>query len=71
MGRIKIFATVAILGFFAGLLAQVAWTTLIPWLQAIIPLINWSFLISGFAGAAITVIMVTVWAYMTDNKTKY
>lgn len=71
MGRLKIFATVALLGFFAGLLAQVASETLIPWLAQVLPLIEAKWFISGFAGAALTLVMVTVWAYMTDNKNKY
>jgi hypothetical protein len=71
MGRVKIFASVAVLGFLAGLLAQAAGQFLIPWLAEVLPMININYLVSGVVGAVVTVGFVTVWAYMTDNKQKF
>ena len=72
MGRLKIFGTVAILGFLAGMSAQAVGEYLIPWLMVVLPpLINVKWLVSGFAGAALTLVLVTIWAYMTDNKQKF
>ncbi len=71
MGRVKIFAGVAVLGFLAGLLAQAAGQYLVPWLAQVLPMINANYLVSGIAGALVTVLFVTIWAYMTDNKSKF
>ncbi len=51
--RLKIFGIIAVLGFVAGIIAQVTAVFIIPWLVAVLPLIGGatSFLISGFAGA--------------------
>jgi len=71
--RLKIFAVIAALGFFAGVIAQVTAVYFIPWLLAVLPLLGGitSFLISGFAGACLTVVLVSVWAYMTGKKDPY
>jgi cbb3-type cytochrome oxidase subunit 3 len=71
--RLKIFGTIALLGFFAGVIAQVTAVYFIPWLLAVLPLLGGitSFLISGFAGACLTVVLVSVWAYMTGKKDPY
>jgi len=71
--RLKIFGVIALLGFFAGVIAQVTAVYFIPWLLAILPLLGGitSFLISGFAGACLTVVLVSVWAYMTGKKDPY
>jgi len=67
--RIKIFAIVAILGFIAGVIAQLTADYVIPWLSVVIPaLVQIRFVVSGFAGACLTVALVTVWAYVTGNK---
>jgi len=72
-GRLKIFGVIAILGFMAGVIAQVTAVFIIPWLLAVLPLLGGitSFLISGFAGACLTVVLVSVWAYMTQRKDTY
>jgi hypothetical protein len=71
--RIKIFGLIALIGFFAGVIAQVTATYFIPWLVSILPLLGGltSFMVSGFAGAVLTVAIVSVWAYMTGKKEPY
>ena len=68
--RLRVFGIVALLGFMAGVIAQVTATYLIPWLIAVLPLLGGltSFMISGVAGAVLTVALVSVWAYMTGNR---
>jgi chromate transport protein ChrA len=69
--RIRIFGIVALLGFMAGVLAQVTADYIIPWLMVVLPaLINIKWVVSGFAGAALTIVLVTVWAYVTGNKNR-
>jgi hypothetical protein len=71
--RLKIFGLIALLGFVAGVIAQVTALYVIPWFVSVLPLLGGltSFMISGFAGAILTVVLVGVWAYMTGNKDKY
>ncbi len=68
--RLRVFGIVALLGFMAGIIAQVTATYVIPWLIAILPLLGGltSFMISGFAGAVLTVALVSVWAYLTGKR---
>ena len=69
--RIRIFGIVAVLGFMAGVIAQVTAEYIIPWLMLVLPaLINIKWVVSGFAGAALTLVLVSVWAYMTGNRNK-
>jgi hypothetical protein len=71
--RIKIFSIIALLGFLAGVIAQLTAVVIIPWLVAVLPLLGGatSYIISGFAGACLTVVLVGVWAYMTGKKEPY
>jgi hypothetical protein len=70
--RIKIFGIVAVLGFMAGVVAQLTADYVIPWLMVVIPaLIQVRFLVSGFAGACLTIVLVGVWAHFTANKDRY
>jgi hypothetical protein len=67
--RIKVFGIVALLGFMAGVIAQLTADYIIPWLMTVLPaLINVKWVVSGFAGAALTLVLVSVWAYVTGNK---
>ncbi len=68
--RFKIFAIIALLGFMAGVIAQLAATYFIPWMISILPILGGltSFMISGFAGACLTVALVGAWAYLTGNR---
>ena len=69
--RIRIFGIVAVLGFMAGVIAQVTAEYIIPWLMLVLPaLINIKWVVSGFAGAALTLVLVSVWAYVTGNRNK-
>jgi len=71
--RVKVFGLIALLGFVAGIIVQVAAVYIIPWLVAVLPLLGGatSFLISGFAGACLTCLIVGVWAFMTGKKEPY
>jgi hypothetical protein len=68
--RVKIFGIIALLGFMAGVIAQLAATYFIPWMISILPVLGGlsSFMISGLAGACLTVALVGAWAYMTGNR---
>lgn len=67
--RLKVFGIVALLGFMAGVIAQLTADYVIPWLMAVLPaLINIKWVVSGFAGACLTLVLVTAWAYMTRRK---
>ena len=67
--RLRIFGLVAVLGFMAGVIAQLTADYIIPWLMVVIPaLVQIRFVVSGFAGAALTLVLVSVWAYFTGNK---
>ena len=72
-GRLKIFGLIALLGFVAGVIAQLTAVYVIPWMVTVLPLLGGltSFMISGFAGAILTVVLVGVWAYMTGKKDPY
>jgi len=64
--RFKVFGLVAIMGFIAGIIAQVTADYIIPALLAVLPqLVQIRFLVSGFAGACLTLVLVSVWAYIT------
>jgi hypothetical protein len=71
--RLKIFGIIALLGFVAGVIAQVTATFVLPWLVSVLPLLGGltNFMVSGFAGAILTVAIVGVWAYLTGNKDRY
>jgi hypothetical protein len=69
--RLKVFGLVAILGFMAGVIAQLTADYVIPWLMVVIPaLVQIRFLVSGFAGACLTLVLVSIWAYMTSPRDK-
>jgi len=67
--RLRIFGIVALLGFMAGIIAQLTADYVIPWLLTVLPaLINIKWVVSGFAGACLTLVLVTAWAYMTRRE---
>lgn len=72
-GKVKIFGLIALLGFVAGIIAQLCATFVVPWFVEILPLLGsaTTYLISGVAGAVLTVALVSVWAYMTGRKDQY
>jgi hypothetical protein len=64
--RLKVFALVALLGFMAGVIAQLTADYVIPALLTILPeLVQIRFLVSGFAGACLTLVLVSIWAYVS------
>ena len=66
--RLKIFVFVAILGFFAGMIADLAATYAIPALASVLPaFLSARYLLSGFAGACLTLALVSVWAYISGS----
>ncbi len=67
--RVKVFVLVAILGFVAGIIAQLTADYVIPFLLEVLPqLVQIKFVVSGFAGACLTLVLVSVWAYVTGTK---
>ena len=66
--RLKVFALVAVLGFFAGVIADLTAEFVIPALAAILPaFLNARYILSGLAGACLTLVLVSVWAYITGS----
>lgn len=64
--RFKIFIFVAILGFFAGMIADFAWSYAIPALATALPAVfGTTYMLSGLVGACLTLLMVSVWAYIS------
>lgn len=64
--RFKIFIFVAILGFFAGMIADFAATYAIPALATALPAVfGTTYMLSGLVGACLTLVMVSVWAYIS------
>jgi hypothetical protein len=68
--RLKTFAIIAVMGFMAGVIAQLAWTYFIPWIVSVAPLLSGvtSFMISGLAGACLTVALIGAWAYISGKR---
>jgi len=64
--RLKIFGVVALLGFLAGVIAQLTAVYILPWLWTVLPgLISLTWVVSGVAGATIAVVLVSAWAYFS------
>jgi hypothetical protein len=69
--RIKVFAIVALLGFLAGVVAQLFADYALPWLVEVLPAVFQArFIVTGLAGAVLTVVMVSVWAYFTGSRNR-
>ncbi len=68
--RIKIFGIIALVGFLAGVVAQVGATYFIPWMIEILPSLAGltSYMVTGMAGAVLTVAMVGLWAHFTSRN---
>ena len=71
--RFKIFGLIALLGFVAGVIAQLTAVYVIPWIAEVLPSLAslTSFMVAGFAGAILTVAIVGAWAYMSGNKDRF
>mgnify|MGYP007044035817 CR=1 FL=1 len=72
-GRLKIFGLIALLGFVAGVIAQLTAVYVIPWIAIVLPSLASlaSFMVAGFAGAILTVAIVGAWAYISGNKDRF
>jgi len=69
--RMKIFLVVAALGFAAGVIADVTAEYVIPAIMTVLPeVLKARYIISGFAGACLTLVMVSIWAYVTGPSEK-
>lgn len=67
--RTKVFGIVAILGFLAGIIAQLTSEYIIPTLIDLLPaFFNAKYVLSGLAGALLTVFLVSIWAYLTSSS---
>lgn len=62
--RIKILGMFAILGFIAGVIANFAYHYVLPAIFAIFPeILSVEWILSGFAGAILTIFIMLVWTY--------
>ena len=67
-GRLKIFAFIALLGFIIGVIAELTAEYVLPKLLTILPgILRVRYVLSGFAGAVLTLIIVAMWAYATSS----
>jgi len=58
--------TFTLLGFLAGIVANLTWKHVIPYLsQIVFPMIGLDWIFSGIAGAFLTLGLVTAWAYIS------
>jgi len=66
--RFKVFMLVALLGFLAGVIADLTAEYIIPGLLTILPaFLSIRYVLSGLAGACLTLVLVSVWAYITGS----
>ncbi|MEM2971422.1 MAG: hypothetical protein QW270_03240 [Candidatus Bathyarchaeia archaeon] len=67
--RLKVFIFVALLGFLAGIIADLTANYVIPTLMALLPSLGMftRYMLSGLAGACLTVVLVSIWAYITAS----
>jgi len=64
--RIKIIGSFALLGFILGVAANIAYYTVVPVLVKMFPeLLKAEWILSGFAGAIMTVLLVVLWVYVS------
>jgi len=66
--RIKILGIFAILGFAAGILANLAYHTVLPMILVILPQIQAEAILSGFAGALLTMLVLVLWSYLSSPR---
>jgi len=65
-GRMKILASFALLGFIAGVVANLTYHRVLPALLHILPeVLRAEWVLSGIAGAVLTLIMLVLWAYLS------
>jgi len=65
-GRMKILASFALLGFIAGVVANFTYHRVLPALLQIFPeVLRAEWVLSGIAGAVLTLVMLVLWAYLS------
>ena len=68
-GRLKILGVFALLGFAGGVLANIMYHTVWPWLLAVFPaILTAEWVLSGIAGALITTCLVVIWVYLSGSR---
>ncbi len=68
--RIKILGIFAVLGFVAGILANVLYDTVVPAILTALPNISGKWIVSGFTGMVLTLLVLSVWAYFSAKPRK-
>ena len=68
--RIKILLSFALLGFMGGIFAKFSYEYGWRWLITHFPTIGWDWVLSGLAGAVLTMFMVTIWVYASESATR-
>jgi phosphotransferase system glucose/maltose/N-acetylglucosamine-specific IIC component len=68
--RLKILGIFAVLGFIAGILANVAYDVVVPAILAALPNISGKWVVSGFTGMILTLLVLAVWAYFSQKPRK-
>jgi uncharacterized membrane protein YedE/YeeE len=70
-GRLKILALIALLGFIAGVIADLTAEFVLPKLPKLLTflpeILRVRYVLSGFAGAVLALIIVAIWAYATSS----
>ncbi|MBM3292494.1 hypothetical protein FJY84_07425 [Candidatus Bathyarchaeota archaeon] len=68
-GRWTVFAVFAVLGFVGGILANWAYKQLFPILLKMFPdIFTAEWLLSGFGGSILTLLIVIIWASFSPEK---
>lgn len=69
--RLKVFGIIALMGFIAGVIAQLTFDYVVPALIALLPaILSAKYILSGLAGAFLTLVVVSIWAYFTGSTEK-
>jgi len=64
--RLRILGIFALLGFLGGVVANILYHTVLPWLLATFPsILTAEWVLSGIAGSLITTFLVVIWVYLS------
>ena len=67
--RLKTLMFVAVLGFMGGVIADLSARYVVPVLTQLFPeILSAEWILAGLAGSALTLIFVTVWAYISEPR---
>ena len=67
--RTKVLGTFALLGFFAGIVANLLYHIVWPWLIQVFPtILQAEWMISGLAGSVLTLVMLVLWVYLSGSQ---